>query len=120
MKNKWFQISIFVFIGVILLRFFSNPQSSFLYLSNTYFLISIVLLIIGLFGLILKEGTFDLFHYSLNQVKGKFFNPENSNAKKTHLHRLSQAIPSAYTSFIKAGLLFLVGSILCILIYSLL
>lgn len=117
MKNKWLPFSLIVILSVMIFRLFSGTQTLFLDISNGYFMISLILLVIGLFGWVLKEGTFDLFHYSLNQLKDKLFNQGNSKTNKKGVHYLSQAIPSTYTAFIKAGLLFLVCSILCILIY---
>jgi 4-amino-4-deoxy-L-arabinose transferase-like glycosyltransferase len=124
MKNKWFLNAIIVLFALIILSFFLNSQPFFLYLSNSSFVISLLLLIIGLFGLVLKEGTFDSFHYSFNQWKDRLFNfkdahqnDENGQFDDENFHRLSKSIPSSYTSFIKAGILFLLISILCILIY---
>lgn len=124
MKKKWLPLTIISLLGMIVVGFFSNTLSLFLFLSDRYFIIGLLLLIIGLFGLVLKQGTFDFFHYSLNKAKDKLVRPQEVNQQMEHkhsdeerLHRLSRSIPSSYTLFLKAGSLFLLSSILCLLLY---
>lgn len=121
MKNKWLAISLVGILGVLIVALFSATSSVFLFLSDSYFTIGILLLIIGLFSLVLKQGTFDFFHYSLNKAKDKLFKVREQEAPdENQLHKLSRSIPSSYTSFLKAASIFLLFSILCILIHYLL
>lgn len=92
----------------------------FLFLSDSYFTMGLLLFVISLFGSVLKQGTFDFFHYSLNKAKDKLLSnqvPKEADSKR--LHRLSRSVPSSYIVFLKAGSLFIICSILCILIYYL-
>lgn len=121
MKNKWLTLSLIGVLGVLIIALLIATSSVLLFLSDSYFIIGILLLILGLLGLVLKQGTFDFFHYSLNRAKDKLFKvQEQKDSDNKQLHRLSRSVPSSYLSFIKAGSVFLLCSILCILIYYLL
>lgn len=123
MKSKWCQLSVPV---IVLVLFFSliSPASKLLFMSDAFFVIGLLLQTIGLFGWVLKNGTFDFFHYSLSQSKDKFFrsqkiNDSNKLNDKDRLHRLSRSIPSSYTSFLKAGGMFLLCAMICTVLYYL-
>ena len=120
MKNKWLPISLVSMLLVLIISLFSTTSSVFLFLSDSYFTMGLLLFVIGLFGLVLKQGTFDFFHYSLNKAKDKLLsNQVQKEADSKRLHRLSRSVPSSYIVFLKAGSLFIICSILCILIYYL-
>lgn len=126
MKSKWLSWSTTAIVLIFVFGLFSKTSSLFLYLSDRYFLLSLILSTIGLLMLVLKDGTFDFFHYGLNRAKNYLFQQENNDVKKNRpmpasddLHRLSQSIPSAYTACLKAGALFFVLSALCILLFYL-
>src|SRR5690625_798137 len=123
MKSKWCQLSVLM---IVLVLFFSliSPASKLLFMGDAFFVIGLLLQTIGLFGLVLKNRTFDFFHYSLSQSKDKFFRSQKTSdsknlSDKDRLHRLSRSIPSSYTSFLKAGGMFLLYSLICTVFYYL-
>lgn len=122
-KNKRFILTLTVILIVIMIGSFSPSRSLLLFMSDSYFTLSAVLLIIGLFGLILKDGTFDFFHYSMKKARNRIFNREKTEQAnrselpdEEDLHHLSRSISNTYKSFLKIGSLFLILSVISLLI----
>ena len=111
-------------VGIIIIGLTTSKESLTLFVSDSYFAISIVFFIIGFFGLILKNGTFDFFYYSFIKTKEKIIDRKGTDSHKKALlpereeiSHLSNSISNTYISFIKTGVIFLVFSILSLLLY---
>lgn len=119
--KRWKSILLLFATIPFIISIFLQESITLFYLTNMYFYISAPFLILGLFGLIIKDGTFDLFQYSLRKWKiGR--NSQNKSKKNDDLDKnvqsLSQTIGTWYIGFLKiGGILFTISIALLIAHY---
>ncbi|MCI3028644.1 DUF3899 domain-containing protein [Desemzia sp. C1] len=107
-------ISLALFIAVVLFQWIKYQTIQWIPLSNSLFLVSLPLLIIGLFGLVLSKGTFDFFHYSMKKViklRKRKQEPDELEDNSS-LDALSKSVGKSYQSILTVGLILLALSIL--------
>lgn len=107
---------------------FTRPESWTSFLSNSYFYISSPILLVSLFGAVLKDGTFDFFHYAWKIYGPRLFKPrpieeegnDEEEADEDDLHQLSRSIGSWYRKGLKLGGIFLALALFFLLLYYIL
>ena len=110
--KRWKSILLLFATIPFIISIFLQEGITLFYLSNSYFYLSAPFLILGLFGLIFKDGTFDLFQYSWRKWKPSVFsqnNSKNDEGSEKNVQTLSQSIGNWYIGFLKIG-----GSLLAI------
>lgn len=110
--KRWKSILLLFATIPFIISIFLQEGITLFYLSNSYFYFSAPFLILGLFGLIFKDGTFDLFQYSWRKWKPSVFsqnNSKNDDDSERNVQNLSQSIGNWYIGFLKIG-----GSLLAI------
>lgn len=110
--KRWKSILLLFATIPFIISIFLQEGITLFYLSNNYFYLSAPFLILGLFGLIFKDGTFDLFQYSWRKWKPSVFsqnNSKNDDDSERNVQTLSQSIGNWYIGFLKIG-----GSLLAI------
>ena len=103
-----------------IISIFSPEGITLFYLSNNYFYLSAPFLILGLFGLIFKDGIFDLFQYSWRKWKPSVFsqnNSKNDDGSERNVQTLSQSIGNWYIGFLKIGGCLLAISLIFLIAY---
>jgi len=118
--KRWKSILLLFATIPFIISIFLHEGITLFYLSNSYFYISASFLIAGMFGLILKDGTFDLFQYSLRKwrpgVIGQKNSKKNDDSEK-NVQTLSQSIGTWYIGFLKIGGILLAISLACLITY---
>lgn len=120
--KKNFTISSILIILPILFQLGKYRALNWITLSNHLFLIALPLLIIGLFGWVLANETFDFFHYSMRKTRRLRKNKNNHadlNEEKIDPHALSTAVGKSYQSILTIGVLVFIASVLCLWEYIL-
>lgn len=118
--KRWKSILLLFATIPFIISIFLQESVSLFYLSNSYFYLSAPFLILGLFGLIFKDGTFDLFQYSWRKWKPSMFSQkksENNHPDDENVQSLSQTIGNWYVGFLKIGGIFLAASIIFLIAY---
>lgn len=119
-KRNLMIASVLILIPV-LFQFLQDQTLDWTELSNTLFLVSLPLVIIGLFGWVFSSGTFDFFHYSMRKTTKlkKKKNEEDDAEEELNPHALSTAVGKSYQSVLTIGVLVFLASVLCLWDYFL-
>lgn len=106
-------ISFVLFIAVVLFQWIKYQTLQWIPLANSLFLVSLPLLIIGLFGFVLSRGTFDFFHYSMKKVTKLRKKEKDTDEieEDNHPDALSKSVGKSYQSILTVGMILLALSI---------
>ena len=111
-------VSLFIFICALVYQLIKFGSLSWTETSNILFMVSGLLLIIGLSGLVLASGSFDFFHYSVRKTLRR--EPKEDGFKEPlNPHALSSSVGKSYQNILTIGLLLLAISIICLWDYIL-
>lgn len=119
LKNNLRSILLITLLVIpILIGVFTQPESWLSFLSNAYFYIAAPILLVSLFGAVLKDGTFDFFHHTWNKFGQRLFKPHtDEDSKKKDPQRLSRSIGTWYKTGLKIGGLFLLLSLFFLFLF---
>lgn len=125
MNKKQKKITLILITVPLVSSLIIRPQNIPLHLSNAYFYLSAPFLLIGLFGVILKDGTFDFFYASFKRWQTSL-NPKEqkntdlqTNFNDEELHELSSLIGNKHLFLLKMGSILLLMSIIWVIYYTL-
>lgn len=112
-------ISGLLIVILFILELILFKEISFVHTTNIFFYPAGFLLIVGLFCLVIRSGSFDVFYYSFKKaarrLKKNQLNEENENdLSVTHL---SETFGTYYLFFIKVGSILMAISLLALVGY---
>lgn len=122
LKNNFRKIIIITLLIIpVLIGLFTRPESWLSFLSNSYFYISGPILLVSLFGAVLKDGTFDFFHHTWKRFGQRLFKPKpiekDDGDDDDNMNQLSQSVGTWYKTGLKLGGSFLVLSLIFLALF---
>ncbi|MFC6463727.1 DUF3899 domain-containing protein [Marinilactibacillus sp. GCM10026970] len=104
-----------IILLIFILEWILYGEISFLQTTNLFFYPAGLFLILGVFGLVIRSGSFDFFHYSVNKATRLFRKSSSIEDEERPISHLSNQFGKGYTVLLKIGLILMSISLLSLM-----
>ncbi|GEL66620.1 DUF3899 domain-containing protein [Marinilactibacillus psychrotolerans] len=117
MQKKWniFTISSILAILIFILEFILYKEITFIYTTNIFFYPASFFLIIGLFSLVIRSGSFDFFYYSFKKATRRLRKNTLEKDSDITVSYLSDTFGTHYPFFVKVGSILMTISLMALI-----
>lgn len=117
MQKEWniFTISSILAILIFILEFILYKEITFIYTTNIFFYPASFFLIIGLFSLVIRSGSFDFFYYSFKKATRRLRKNTLEEDSDITVSYLSDTFGTHYLFFVKVGSILMTISLMALI-----